>query len=147
MQYQTTENTPELTGHVVYADAMEQLVYIHLPYMNLALYQREVTQQLKDFIIGLDLDKFPSIHGNLNCDEIQTLLRSSLRNIATDKEGLNLFIEDIKIISEHFSDIAKTKIIRFNLYTVESNLCKYFHADYNNLRLLCTYRGEGTQWF
>src|ERR1700739_612460 len=146
MQHQTIENTLELTGHVVYADTMEQLIDIHLPYINLALYPREVPQQLNDFIIGLDLDKFPSIHGNLNCHEIHTLLKSSLRNITTDIEGLNLFIEDIKIISEHFSAITGTKFIRFNLYTVESNLCKYFHADYNNLRLLCTYRGEGTQW-
>lgn len=145
-EYEATVSTNELTDHVVFAKNLQELNAIHLPNINLAIYAREVDQGLKDFIKGLDLDKLPPIHGSFNCNEIPGLLQSSLKRTTKDKRGLSLFIEDIKIITEQFSTIARKEFIRFNLYTVGNDMCKYFHSDYNNLRLLCTYRGAGTQW-
>lgn len=145
-EYEATGSTNELTDHVVFAKNLQELNAIHLPNINLAIYAREVDQGLKDFIKGLELDKLPPIHGSFNCHEIPGLLQNSLKRMTKDKRGLSLFIEDIKIITEQFSTIARKEFIRFNLYTVENDMCKYFHSDYNNLRLLCTYSGEGTQW-
>lgn len=145
-EYEATVRTNDLTDHVIFVKNLKELNAIHLPNINLAIYAREVDQGLKDFIKGLDPDKLPSIHGSFNCHEIPGLLQNSLKGMTKNKRGLSLFIKDIKIITEQFSAIARKEFIRFNLYTVDNDMCKYFHSDHNNLRLLCTYNGKGTQW-
>jgi len=57
-----------------------------------------------------------------------------------------MILQDIKNLLHHFKAITNAKSFRLLLATVNSNMCKKFHVDINDLRMLCTYGGPGTLW-
>jgi len=57
-----------------------------------------------------------------------------------------LIKQDIKNLFCLFSEVAKATSYRLLLATVNSNMCRRFHTDINDLRMLCTYKGPGTLW-
>ena len=54
--------------------------------------------------------------------------------------------EDIRQLLNLFEKITKASSFRLLLATIKTNMCRKFHTDINNLRLLCTYIGPGTLW-
>lgn len=55
-------------------------------------------------------------------------------------------LADVKKLLKQFSKITKAEEYRLLLTTVNTNMCRRFHTDINDLRLLCTYSGPGTLW-
>lgn len=52
---------------------------------------------------------------------------------------------DIAELAELFSQIMKADYLRLRLDVVQTNACRKFHVDAVRARLVCTYRGTGTQ--
>ncbi|TVQ51408.1 MAG: DUF1826 domain-containing protein [Saprospirales bacterium] len=73
--------------------------------------------------------------------EIRAFIESEL--ISSSFEPYYL-IEDITFLLQTFSDLAESEKIKFFLSTINNNMCRRFHTDCNELRLLCTYLGPGT---
>jgi hypothetical protein len=134
------------SDHFVFTDSFHQLERIKESGINLAILKRQVNSNLADFISSLDLTIFPEIQTSFYYYECEQILTVLLRHITTDKDGLNLWISDIARVTQNYCLITKQEIARFRLQVVDSEMCKYFHCDYNNLRLLTTYRGNGTIW-
>ncbi len=57
-----------------------------------------------------------------------------------------LLFEDISILLTHFKKTTKASAFSLMLATIKNNMCRKFHTDVNDLRLLCTYSGRGTLW-
>ena len=55
------------------------------------------------------------------------------------------FEADISALAAHFSKILKSKYIRLRLDVVTTDACQKFHVDAVQARLICTYKGLGTQ--
>lgn len=53
---------------------------------------------------------------------------------------------DMARLASIFAAITGHKAVRVRLDGVTHDACRRFHMDAIGLRLLCTYRGEGTQW-
>ncbi|MCG7960800.1 MAG: DUF1826 domain-containing protein, partial [Candidatus Thiodiazotropha taylori] len=47
---------------------------------------------------------------------------------------------------EHYFSISKSRNVTMRLVTTNEDDCPRFHVDQTQLRLLCTYRGPGTEW-
>ncbi|MEO1712076.1 MAG: DUF1826 domain-containing protein, partial [Bacteroidota bacterium] len=54
--------------------------------------------------------------------------------------------EDISTLLNLFEDLTEASSFRLLLTTVTSDMCRKFHTDVNDLRMLCTYIGPGTLW-
>lgn len=54
--------------------------------------------------------------------------------------------QDVIDLIRMFGDISRADSFRVLLATINSNMCRKFHTDMNDLRLLCTYSGQGTVW-
>lgn len=65
---------------------------------------------------------------------------------AMGPSNYSLIIQDIKELITHFNEVAEVPNFRLLLATVNTNMCRRFHTDVNDLRLLCTYSGPGTLW-
>lgn len=99
----------------------------HITYMNIEIH--DLLQQKINLKINGDID-------------------SILNQV---REELNKFqsvqiINDIKELLKHFKQISKINSFRLTLATVDTNMCRRFHTDMNDLRMLCTYSGPGTLW-
>lgn len=127
-------------------DSFQNLEEIKQTGINLTILPRSVNFKLAEFIQNLDLSIFPSIQTSFYFYECEAILRILLKNATTDKHGLKLFIKDLAEVTEGFCKIANTELVRFRLQVVDNDMCRYFHSDYNNFRLISTYHGCGTQW-
>ena len=58
----------------------------------------------------------------------------------------DVFIQDIVRLCSLFSRVKKNTRMTIQLEIVHTNKCRLFHEDYYRQRLLCTYRGPGTEW-
>jgi len=55
-------------------------------------------------------------------------------------------IDDIDMLALRFASLMKAPYLRMRLQTVTTNACRKFHLDAITGRLVCTYRGTGTQY-
>ncbi|MEO1011576.1 MAG: DUF1826 domain-containing protein [Bacteroidota bacterium] len=114
---------------------------IHLKTKNLVVYKREIGP-LK---VGLA----QAAQGPIECKAIGTVeeITLSLSTYFTQSEHLQeILLQDILNLLELFEQVTKVSSFQVLLASVSTNMCRRFHADINELRMLCTYHGPGTLW-
>lgn len=112
---------------------------IHNQNVNIAIYERDI-RALASEINGL-LDQQIEFRSSGSAESITKELVNTL-----GQQDYNGFIQDILVLLNHFQKVTKTDNFRLLLSTVNTNMCRRFHTDLNDLRLLCTYSGPGTLW-
>lgn len=107
--------------------------------VNIAIYNRglEACSEEIDNLLRQDIKL--NLSGDINSILDQTANTISLDNYP-------LLFSDIEYLLSLFKKITKANSFKLFLATVNTNMCKRFHTDNNNLRLLCTYSGPGTLW-
>jgi hypothetical protein len=55
-------------------------------------------------------------------------------------------VADVAAQARRFADVSGTTHVGLKLELVRDNACRKLHHDYVAHRLVCTYRGPGTQW-
>jgi hypothetical protein len=55
-------------------------------------------------------------------------------------------VADVAAQARRFADVTGTTHLGLKLEVVRDNACRKLHHDYVAHRLVCTYRGPGTQW-
>ncbi len=107
--------------------------------INIAIYERSVDAlQLEiDQLINQEVE----FRSSGDIDSILRELNHELR-----AQDYPLIIADIKFLIQEFKKVSFAKSFRILLSTVNTNMCKRFHTDINDLRMLCTYSGPGTLW-
>lgn len=114
---------------------------IHLKTKNLAVYQRGM-EELKGELA--QVAKRPmECWANGTVEEITFSLSTYFTNVLPEHVGL---LGDIIHLLGLFEQVTKVSSFRVSLATVSTNMCCRFHADNNELRMLCTYYGPGTLW-
>ena len=112
---------------------------IHQQDVNIAIYERD-TSKLKaeiDSLLEQNIERRAK-------GDIDTILGEITQAIKPEKHSL--IIEDIKALLHLFQEVSQAKSIRLLLATVNVNMCRKFHTDVNDMRMLCTYSGPGTLW-
>ncbi|MEM6801633.1 MAG: DUF1826 domain-containing protein [Bacteroidota bacterium] len=112
---------------------------IHQKDVNIALYERD-TSSMKAEIDSL-LEKNIELRANGDIAIILDLIKEEIQ-----PANFPLITEDIKNLLEIFNGLNPSDELRFLMVTVNNNMCRKFHTDVNDIRMLCTYSGPGTLW-
>lgn len=111
------------------------------------IWNRKPLERFQTWIDGLEADRLPSLRVILRpemvCDAMQKITESSGM---PDNEERNLLVEDVAALSSIFADIMQAPYLRLRLDVINTNACRKFHVDNVTARLICTYRGTGTQY-
>jgi len=137
----STTKTKILCPNASIGNDIESLEGIHLKNKNIAIYQRnikELQQRLKPLIA-----KSFEIQAHGTTAEITASLQAYFND---NLPQYGLLLEDIYMLLNLFKQITKATSFKVLLATIDSNMCRKFHTDMNDLRLLCTYVGPGTLW-
>jgi len=119
--------------------APEVLKNIHQNDINIAIYHRDVS------VLEKEIDSLLTRDIQLDsCGNIDTILNEVSKVI--EQEEYQLILQDIRNLLELFKETTNAKRFRLLLATINSNMCRKFHMDVNDLRMLCTYSGPGTLW-
>ena len=136
----TTIAKAKFTNAAIGADA-KILEEIHQEGKNIVIFQRDI-EALKDNLAAIS-DRPIDCRLSGTKAEIFTALKSYF-----DRElpEATLLLEDITSLVDHFEQVTKSPSFRLLLATIDSNMCRKFHTDINDIRMLCTYFGQGTLW-
>ena len=120
---------------------LSDLDIIHKEEKNIAIYERKIDEMENEISYLLNADSLLRFSGSK-----EDILKRLFEEFTTEAIEIKLLYNDIKQLLETFEKITSAQSFRLNLLTVNSNMCKRFHTDINDLRLLCTYSGQGTYW-
>ncbi|MEM6371532.1 MAG: DUF1826 domain-containing protein [Pseudomonadota bacterium] len=117
------------------------------PGCSAAIWRREPLARFQSWIDGLDPASLPRARIILRSE----MVRDAMTDLA-DAHGLpaseerTMLIDDIAALAAMFSDIMDSSYLRLRLDVIETNACRKFHIDAVTARLICTYRGQATQY-
>lgn len=127
--------------------APKVLEAIRKPDCAAAIWQREPLKTFQDWIDSLDPHQLPSARMILRPGDVPHALTSIADSCGLDAcDARTMLIEDIGALAHIFATVMEAPFLRLRLSVVNGNSCRKFHSDLVKARLICTYRGPGTQF-
>ena len=114
---------------------------IHIKSKNIAIYQRHIEALNKELKQIQEQTIECRVKGT--AEEILPILQAYF---AKHLNGCNALLADITKLLNFFQQLSQATSFRLLLATISTNMCRRFHTDINDLRMLCTYIGQGTLW-
>lgn len=129
------------------AKTAHDLSAIRNPGCAATIWRRQMAPELQAFLDGLKAEHFPCGRLVLQPEEVrQAVMDLCLAYGTPDTVARDMFIDDIANLGKIFADLMKSRFLRLRLQVVTTNACRKFHIDAVTARLICTYRGTGTQY-
>ena len=129
------------------ADNPSGLTAIHHPGCAAAIWRRQPTSAFQSWIDGLDPKLLPSARVIVRPDGVRdaaaAICDTSGTPLCLERDRL---VDDIAALSDIFAGLMRARWLRLRLDPVTTNACRRFHIDAVTARLICTYRGTGTQY-
>ena len=142
-----TKTAANVNFKVPINDSIEGLNAVKQPLVPAAIWRRTPLSKFQTWIDSLPDKELPSARIALPLDAIQRALMEVMQisgmQACVQREML---IDDIAALANVFADINQTKFLRLRLEAITGNACSKFHIDAVTTRLVCTYRGPGTQY-
>lgn len=130
-----------LHDNAVIGNDKQVLQDIHLRTKNLVVYKRGIEPLKGELSKAIQMSIEYRTSGSV--EEIAFSLGSYFANELQLKDDL---LKDILDLLSLFEQVTKVSSFRVLLASINNNMCRRFHADINELRMLCTYYGPGTLW-
>lgn len=124
----------------VRSDKIIDLIRIFETDVQLAVCQRPVNTVIHQW-----LDRHAADLGIGLRQSIQPGEQPDLSRLPTGA-GRDALAEDIQFLADIFFELLDPPALGFRLEIVHKAMCPRFHVDRVGLRMLCTYRGAGTEW-
>ncbi|MEW7008163.1 DUF1826 domain-containing protein [Lentilitoribacter sp. EG35] len=132
---------------VVIAREPQDLIAIREHNCAATLWKRKFQSDFQTWIDQLPPENLPEGRLILPQNRIADAVHQ-LCEIAGTPEGstCDMLVNDIDALAQLFSALMGTEYLRLRLEKVTDNACRKFHKDAITARLVCTYRGQGTQY-
>ncbi len=137
--------TNTLPEGVKITDALDGLAAIHSPDCAAVIWARPDCPALTRWLATLQPAQLPEAREILRPDALRPALAQILAPLPDSPERA-LLIESIATLAEQFAQVMRAPWLRLRLEVVTGNACRKFHVDNVTARLVCTYRGTGTQY-
>ncbi|MGF1476032.1 MAG: DUF1826 domain-containing protein [Geminicoccaceae bacterium] len=129
------------------ADTSDGLSVIHRPGCAAAIWRRQSLPVFQSWIDGLDPAQLPSARVILRPGEVRDAAQQICEASGTPAcPERNRLIDDVAVLTDIVAGLMRAKWLRLRLDVVTTNACRKFHIDAVTARLVCTYRGTGTQY-
>lgn len=126
-------------------DALDGLAAIHEPNCAAVIWARPDCVALYQWLANLPPTHLPEAREILRPDALRPALAQILAPLPNVPERA-LLLESIATLADQFAQVMRAPWLRLRLEVVIGNACRKFHVDNVTARLVCTYRGTGTQY-
>lgn len=137
--------TPDLSPHAV-DDRPEILRQIHDPDVNLCLWQRQPQTAIARELSLLQASDLPDVRCRTSLATFDDDVSALLQKQGLDPLAFKNWRNDLRWLAEIYFSASEGREVVMRLVTTDGDDCRRYHVDRTNLRLLCTYRGPGTEW-
>lgn len=130
------------------ASGAQVLQSIHLPQVSLAVWQRTLPDAVEHPLVALG--RLMPLHHMFEVSpdaRVEPALEAALRQFGdTSMPAYAAWRADLLALLTLARGLGPGVNLRMRLETKANAGCSVFHVDHVALRLICTYRGQGTQW-
>lgn len=138
---------PEVAVDLPVARTVEELQTLRGEDCPGVLWHRPLDARLLSWVGDLDPELLPETRQILHREDVSQAVLTVCDLIGTPGgDELLLLVEDIAVLAEGFNRVVPAPYLRLRLSVVTNNACRRFHTDNVVARLICTYRGTGTQY-
>ncbi len=139
--------TNELNSFVHTVDDTSSLSIFMKPIYPAVIWNRAISAKIQSWFDKIDPNLMPNFREILHKDEFKVTIEQVFeKSLLPQEEEIKWLMKDIINLANVFSDLMKVKFVRLRFDTVSTNSCRKFHVDAVTGRLICTYRGTGTQY-
>lgn len=120
---------------------------IEHPECAAAIWKRKPLDRFQAWIDGLPPGGLPRARVILRPE----VVREAMTDIVAvsgvpDCDERIMLVDDVAALSNIFASVMQVQYLRLRLDVASTNACRKFHLDAVTARLICTYRGHGTQY-
>ena len=136
-----------VTAKVAFVDEVKGLVRLFDGNTAGIIWRRRVHKRMQSWLDTLPVDQLPTGRIVLPVQKVRSAV-TQLMNISKMPEcsERQLLLDDICLLAHEFDELFAPAFLRLRFYVVTTNKCPKFHIDHVAARLLCTYRGVGTEY-
>ena len=136
-----------VTATVAYVDEVEGLIQLFDGNTAGVIWRRRVHKRMQSWLDTLPADQLPTGRIVLPVSQVRSAV-TELMNISEmpDCAERKLLLDDICLLAHEFDELFAPAYLRLRFDVVTTNKCPKFHIDHVAARLLCTYRGVGTEY-
>ncbi len=132
---------------VAVADKPVDLQTFLKPGCAAAIWRRQPQKSFQSWVDSVDPNQLPQGRIILPRDVVRQALEELCEAAQTPSSPQRTrLIDDAAALSGIFADLMQVQFLRLRLEAVAHNACRKFHIDAVTARLVCTYRGTGTQY-
>ena len=129
------------------ADTPEGLLAIHQPGCAAAIWRRQAPPSFQSWIDALQPEQLPRARVILSPATVRAAVFQVCEASATpDCAERRHLVDDVAGLAEMFAELMGASYLRLRFDMVTTDACRKFHVDAITARLICTYRGTGTQY-
>lgn len=141
------ETTKIATEHYRYASNLSELDLINNEDVNIAVYQRDADSELMHYAKQLVDTGFPPLNASVRDNDFEPLFDEHFSQLSNKYSlGHQLLKSDIEELITAFFKICHTSSVKVFFGIIDTDMCRRFHIDFYELRMISTYVGQGTQW-
>lgn len=143
----TREIVTDAAIGVAVAEGPAGLRALHRPGCAAAIWRRQPLPAFQSWLDALPSETLPSgrviLRPEAVCDGAARLCDIAGTPGGAERDRL---CDDIAALAAIFASIVDARYLRLRLARVNTDSCRRFHVDAIHARLVCTYRGPGTQY-
>lgn len=129
------------------AGAPEGLSAIHDPGCAAAIWERAPLPSFQSWIDALEPELLPKARVTLRPEDVRDAAHQICEACGTpDCDERAMLIDDAAALADLFAELMRAPCLRLRFDVIKTNSCRKFHMDAVTARLVCTYRGTGTQY-
>lgn len=111
------------------------------------VWRRDVPGDFQSWINGLGAERLPSARLALRPEAVEDAVDQVFSAADLDDCAERAWLRtDIAYLASRFAAVMSMPYLRVRFSAVTTNSCRKFHVDAMKARLICTYRGSGTQF-
>ena len=135
------------TAEVVFVAGKEGLASLSDISTAGVIWRRRMQEGMQSWLDTLPVDQLPTGRIILPVSKVRPAV-TELMNISEmpDCAQRQLLLDDICLLAYEFNKICASHYLRLRFDLMTTNKCPKFHTDHVAARLLCTYRGVGTEY-
>ena len=135
------------TAKVAFVDEKDGLACLFDGTTAGVIWRRRLHKGMQSWLDNLPVDQLPTGRITLPISRVRSAA-TELMNISEmpDCAERQLLLDDICLLAHEFNKLCASSYLRLRFDVVTTNKCPKFHIDFVAARLLCTYRGVGTEY-
>ncbi|WP_232229469.1 DUF1826 domain-containing protein [Marichromatium purpuratum] len=137
--------TPETPRHLISEQPCD-LRYVTAPELNLSLWRRRPIETVEREVACLRATDLPDIRCRTSPPTFDEDIGALLSAQGLNPSAFSAWLADLRRLADLFFAVCAGREVSVRLETTDADGCPRFHVDRTYLRLLCTYRGPGTEW-